>query len=161
MDGYSKLRSPRLSTSVDPDAAEVFLCLCIADQIRVNQPQAAGSVAGILLTLMLVIPLSSPAMACVVILRQLVAKNMHEYKMKALLDLSKVFREAGKPFGDSVFAAGIGNKCTDAVAYRAAGIPPDFIFLIDKESHLQASVFLLLSIGSSVCFGCPVIRPTE
>lgn len=68
---------------------------------------------------------------------QLVAKNMHEYKMNALLDLSRVFRNAGRAFGEPVFAAGIGNKLTDAVAYRGAGIPPDFIFLIDTESHLQ------------------------
>lgn len=120
-----------------------------------NQPQAAGSVAGVFADYNSNAghPSPFPCNASVLLnCGQLVAKNMHEYKMNALLDLSKVFREAGKPFGDSVFAAGIGNKCTDAVAYRAAGIPPDFIFLIDKESHLQASVFF-----SSSCLSAPLV----
>lgn len=68
---------------------------------------------------------------------QLVSKNMHEFKMAALQSLVLLFREAGKTFGETVFAAGIGNKFTDAVAYRAAGIPPEFIFLIDTSSNLQ------------------------
>lgn len=64
---------------------------------------------------------------------------MHDYKIKALLDLATPFREAGRAFGEAVFAAGIGNRLHDAVAYKAAGIPEDFIFLIDPESNLRAS----------------------
>lgn len=80
---------------------------------------------------------------------QLVTKNMHEYKIQALLDLVKVFREAGKAFADPVFAAGIGNRLSDAMAYRAAGIPPDFIFIIDTDSNLQARDELLIFCSSS------------
>ncbi|CAM9894182.1 unnamed protein product [Ectocarpus sp. 8 AP-2014] len=72
-----------------------------------------------------------------VLWRELVSKNMHDYKITALLDLARPFREAGRTFGDAVFAAGIGNRVHDAVAYRAAGIPKDFIFLIDTESNLR------------------------
>eukprot|EP00752_Nemacystus_decipiens_P014390 g12799.t1 len=72
-----------------------------------------------------------------VLWRELVAKDMHDYKIKALLDLATPFREAGRAFGDAVFAAGIGNRLHDAVAYKAAGIPEDFIFLIDPESNLR------------------------
>eukprot|EP00903_Cladosiphon_okamuranus_P016291 g15023.t1 len=72
-----------------------------------------------------------------VLWRELVAKDMHDYKIKALLDLATPFREAGRPFGEGVFAAGIGNRLHDAVAYKAAGIPEDFIFLIDTESNLR------------------------
>lgn len=68
---------------------------------------------------------------------QLVSKNMHDYKIAALLDLARPFREAGRVFGEAVFAAGIGNKLHDAVAYKAAGIPEDFIFLIDSDSNLR------------------------
>lgn len=65
---------------------------------------------------------------------------MHDYKIKALLDLATPFREAGRAFGEAVFAAGIGNRLHDAVAYKAAGIPEDFIFLIDPESNLRVSL---------------------
>lgn len=68
---------------------------------------------------------------------QLIQKNMHDYKIAALLDLARPFREAGRTFGEAVFAAGIGNKLNDAVAYKAAGIPGDFIFIIDPDSNLQ------------------------
>lgn len=70
---------------------------------------------------------------------QLIAKDMHDYKIDALHKLTRPFREAGRPFGQSVFAAGIGNKVHDAVAYKAAGIPEDFIFLIDTDSFLRVS----------------------
>lgn len=67
---------------------------------------------------------------------------MHDYKITALLDLARPFREAGRTFGEAVFAAGIGNRVHDAVAYRAAGIPKDFIFLIDTESNLRVGFFV-------------------
>lgn len=62
---------------------------------------------------------------------------MHDYKIAALLEFARLFREAGRHFGQGVFAAGIGNKLHDAVAYKAAGIPDDFIFLIDSDSKLR------------------------
>ncbi|CAN0462075.1 unnamed protein product, partial [Hapterophycus canaliculatus] len=62
---------------------------------------------------------------------------MDGYKLDALLDLARPFRDAGRMVGEAVFAAGIGNRLHDAVAYKAAGIPPDFIFLIDPESNLR------------------------
>lgn len=62
---------------------------------------------------------------------------MHDYKIAALWGLARPFREAGRTFGEAVFAAGIGNKLNDAVAYKAAGIPGDFIFIIDSDSNLQ------------------------
>lgn len=76
---------------------------------------------------------------------------MHDYKIKALLDLATPFREAGRAFGEAVFAAGIGNRLHDAVAYKAAGIPEDFIFLIDPESNLKAS-----RVNSSIYSGASV-----
>ncbi|CAM9601266.1 unnamed protein product [Scytosiphon promiscuus] len=72
-----------------------------------------------------------------VLWRELVAKNMDGYKLEALLDLARPFRDAGRMVGEAVFAAGIGNRLHDAVAYKAAGIPSDFIFLIDPESNLR------------------------
>lgn len=64
---------------------------------------------------------------------------MHDYKIDALLDLARPFKEAGRVYGEAVFAAGIGNKLNDAFAYKAAGIPEDFIFLIDSDSNLRVS----------------------
>lgn len=87
---------------------------------------------------------------------------MHDYKIKALLDLATPFREAGRAFGEAVFAAGIGNRLHDAVAYKAAGIPEDFIFLIDPESNLRVSltfIYILhttftVTFLSSCLLGC-------
>ena len=76
---------------------------------------------------------------------------MHDYKISALLDLARPFREAGRVFGEAVFAAGIGNKVHDAVSYKAAGIPEDFIFLIDPESNLRVSY---IYVTKMLCFFC-------
>ncbi|CAM9448662.1 unnamed protein product [Chrysoparadoxa australica] len=72
-----------------------------------------------------------------VMYREIVSKDMHEYKEAALLEVSMPFRRAGLPTSTSVFAAGIGNRSTDAQAYLAAGIPKNFIFIIDTSSRIR------------------------
>lgn len=72
-----------------------------------------------------------------VVYREIIAKDMHEYKGEALLNVARIFYSAGRSQEDSVFAAGIGNRETDALAYQNAGVPPDFICIIDPSANIQ------------------------
>ncbi|CAM9877922.1 unnamed protein product, partial [Phaeothamnion confervicola] len=69
-----------------------------------------------------------------VLFKELVLKDMHIFKSAALLDIVHVFRRAGPP---PVFVAGIGNRDTDGLAYLAAGVPPEYIYINDPTSAIQ------------------------
>ena len=86
---------------------------------------------------------------------------MHDYKINALLDLARPFREAGRTFGEAVFAAGIGNKVHDAVSYKAAGIPADFIFLIDPESNLRVGYIYIYNINPIYYLRLSFLSPSK
>ncbi|EKX41957.1 hypothetical protein GUITHDRAFT_74438, partial [Guillardia theta CCMP2712] len=66
----------------------------------------------------------------------------HEvFKVGVLQQIRELFDEArkGSRLGTetSVFVAGFGNHETDAIAYKAVGIPADRIFMLDKSSKLR------------------------
>jgi phosphatidate phosphatase LPIN len=49
-----------------------------------------------------------------------------------LLTIKKLFPKENNPF-----IAGLGNRENDAIAYRAAGIPLQNIFIIDNQSKVH------------------------
>eukprot|EP00960_Hanusia_phi_P045873 757468-Hanusia_phi.AAC.2 len=71
-------------------------------------------------------------------------QTKHEvFKVAVLRQIHGLFErreEAGMQTEASktgVFVAGFGNHETDAMAYKAVGIPPDKIFMLDKSSKLR------------------------
>jgi len=54
-----------------------------------------------------------------------------------LEDISTVFHRAGRREDNNLFLCGFGNSPTDGVAYLAAGVHPDFIFIIDIYSDIR------------------------
>ncbi len=71
------------------------------------------------------------------IARELISKDIYEYKARALQHIAETFHRAGHDIQLSVFSAGIGNAHTDGVAYSAAGIPLDSIFIINPAYEIQ------------------------
>lgn len=75
--------------------------------------------------------------------REVVQKNPHAFKIKALRGLYKVFSDgSGNPF-----YAGFGNKETDAMAYTTVSIETKRIFTINDKSEIK-----VLQNGSTVNF---------
>lgn len=72
-----------------------------------------------------------------VLYRELVDKSIKFFKAYALEDISTVFHKAGRRPDHSLFLMGFGNAVTDGVAYVAAGVHPDFIFIIDPYSDIR------------------------
>ncbi|KAG5191716.1 hypothetical protein JKP88DRAFT_295192 [Tribonema minus] len=86
-----------------------------------------------------------------VVYRELIARDMHRFKGQVLQDVAAVFRSAGRHARSRVFAAGVGNRLTDALAYQGAGgtpfrdalayqmagIPDEFICIIDPKTAIR------------------------
>jgi len=53
-------------------------------------------------------------------------------KANMMLAIRNLFPQYRNPFG-----GGLGNRINDAIAYRAAGIAPESIFIIDTKSKIQ------------------------
>ena len=72
--------------------------------------------------------------------REVVDKSSHLFKAEFLAEeLRDCFSKAGRTLIEKpVFMAGFGNKDTDAMAYRAAGVHPVLTFIIDKRSVVTA-----------------------
>ena len=64
--------------------------------------------------------------------REVILKKPEVFKVACLRDICTAF-------GDSIefpICAGFGNKSTDAIAYRAVGVPKSKIFIVNPEGEL-------------------------
>ena len=64
-------------------------------------------------------------------LREVVDKTPQKFKTSALCEIAGLF-----PLEMSPFYAGFGNRDTDAIAYRAAGVALDKIFVINPQGRI-------------------------
>lgn len=65
--------------------------------------------------------------------REVIHRTPQKFKAEKLREIAALFPEERNPF-----YAGFGNRDTDAVAYRAAGVPLNKIFIINAESRIYA-----------------------
>jgi len=65
--------------------------------------------------------------------REVIRKRPDEFKIECLRNIKSLFP-------NSPFYAGFGNRITDVIAYRAVGISPGKIFIINKKSELNISL---------------------
>ena len=65
--------------------------------------------------------------------REVIHRTPQKFKAEKLREIAALFPEERNPF-----YAGFGNRDTDAIAYRAAGVPLNKIFIINAESRIYA-----------------------
>lgn len=65
--------------------------------------------------------------------REVIEKTPQEFKARALNEIIELFPRGTKPF-----YAGFGNRDTDAIAYRTAGVGLDKIFIINPSGNIFA-----------------------
>lgn len=65
--------------------------------------------------------------------REVIHRTPQKFKAEKLREIAALFPEERNPF-----YAGFGNRDTDAIAYRAAGVPLNKIFIINAESRIFA-----------------------
>lgn len=63
--------------------------------------------------------------------REVIHRTPQKFKAEKLREIAALFPEDRNPF-----FAGFGNRDTDAIAYRAAGVPLNKIFIINTESMI-------------------------
>jgi phosphatidate phosphatase PAH1 len=63
--------------------------------------------------------------------REVIKKQPHKFKAKVLQQIASLYPAECCPF-----YAGFGNRDTDAIAYRAAGVQPDRIFIINPKGSV-------------------------
>jgi phosphatidate phosphatase LPIN len=63
--------------------------------------------------------------------REVIHRTPQKFKAEKLREIAGLFPEERNPF-----FAGFGNRDTDAIAYRAAGVPLNKIFIINTESTI-------------------------
>ena len=63
--------------------------------------------------------------------REVIERTPQKFKAEKLREIASLFPDERNPF-----YAGFGNKDTDAIAYRAAGVPLNKIFIINTESRI-------------------------
>jgi phosphatidate phosphatase PAH1 len=63
--------------------------------------------------------------------REVIKKQPHKFKAKVLRQIASLY-----PADCCPFYAGFGNRDTDAIAYRAAGVQPDRIFIINPKGSV-------------------------
>ena len=90
-----------------------------------------------------------------ILYKELIEKTIKDFKSGTLMDLADKFRNCGRKEMNSqgqhdfehrrIFYCGFGNKDQDGQAYLAAGIHPDYIFIINKKSEIK--VFGQISTG--------------
>ena len=64
--------------------------------------------------------------------REVIDRRPQEFKIVALRDVKHLFDDEYCPF-----FAGFGNRITDVVAYRAVGVPPTRIYIINPHGSIQ------------------------
>ena len=78
--------------------------------------------------------------------KELIEKTIKDFKAETLMDLADKFRNCGREKKNAgkhdfqqrrIFYCAFGNKDTDGQAYIAAGVHPDFIFIINKQSEIK------------------------
>lgn len=65
--------------------------------------------------------------------REVIRRRPQEFKIAALRDVRALFPSTALPF-----TAGFGNRPTDTVAYRAVGVMPGRVFIINPSGHIAA-----------------------
>lgn len=63
--------------------------------------------------------------------REVIRRKPHEFKIAALRELRSLFSPADNPF-----YAGYGNRDTDVISYRAVGLMPQRIFVVNPKGEL-------------------------
>ena len=63
--------------------------------------------------------------------REVIERTPQKFKAEKLREIGGLF-----PIERNPFFAGFGNRDTDAIAYRAAGVPLNKIFIINTESSI-------------------------
>lgn len=63
--------------------------------------------------------------------REIIKKEPHKFKAEVLQQIASLF-----PTDCAPFYAGFGNRDTDAIAYRAAGVQPERIFIINPKGSV-------------------------
>lgn len=104
--------------------------------------------------------LLSPASLMMSIHLEIIRRKPEEFKVSCLRDIKRLFPRCHRTqcvccctppaglesfdactcMGESPFTAGFGNRATDELSYRAVGISPFRIFVIDPSSRVRASV---------------------
>jgi len=64
--------------------------------------------------------------------REIVYKRPELFKIAALKDIRSLF-----PMNHNPFHAGFGNRETDAISYKAVGIPLEKVFIVDPQGDIQ------------------------
>jgi len=64
--------------------------------------------------------------------REMVLRRPHEFKIRALEDVRRLF-----PAGWNPFHSGFGNRDTDELSYLAVGLPPTRVFIINPKGELR------------------------
>eukprot|EP00051_Salpingoeca_urceolata_P013680 m.172691 g.172691 ORF g.172691 m.172691 type:complete len:797 (-) comp17861_c0_seq2:159-2549(-) len=67
---------------------------------------------------------------------EVIIKRPEEFKISCLQDIRNLFRGST----DHPFVAGFGNRATDAMSYRAVGVPDSKIFIIDPRGLVKQPV---------------------
>uniref|UniRef100_A0A183BIK5 LNS2 domain-containing protein n=1 Tax=Globodera pallida TaxID=36090 RepID=A0A183BIK5_GLOPA len=75
--------------------------------------------------------LLSPSSVLMAFRKEVIERKPEEFKIACLTDLKSLF-SVGQPF-----FAGFGNRETDAKSYRAVGVPPERILIIDPQGSLR------------------------
>ena len=70
----------------------------------------------------------SPDGVVAALTREIIMRKPQQFKIPALLDIQKLF-----PKGHSPFYAAYGNRNTDIIAYVAAGIKVDNVYIVDES----------------------------
>ncbi|CAK4122190.1 unnamed protein product [Aphanomyces euteiches] len=70
---------------------------------------------------------------------EVVHKNPHIFKAGVLKQVEEAMHEGGRTSKHPVFVAGFGNRPTDVVAYKEAGVDVNCIFLINPTSTMTHS----------------------
>lgn len=73
------------------------------------------------------------------LLTEVVNKNPHIFKRQVLEEIQLCLIHAGRITEHPIFVAGFGNRSSDVLAYKDAGIELDMIFLIDSTSAIKCS----------------------
>mmetsp|Transcript_33086 Transcript_33086/g.43558 ORF Transcript_33086/g.43558 Transcript_33086/m.43558 type:complete len:574 (-) Transcript_33086:217-1938(-) len=71
-----------------------------------------------------------------VVYQEVITKTIHKYKTGVIARLQCLFEESGRSNPQDLYRLGFGNKPTDAQAYEAVKVRPEFIFIIDKVSNI-------------------------
>ncbi|KAL1511415.1 hypothetical protein AB1Y20_006215 [Prymnesium parvum] len=79
--------------------------------------------------------LLSPTRLIESLTREVIRRKPEEFKIACLQDIRSLW-----PSGQNPFYAGFGNRSSDVVAYREAGVPPARILVINPQGEIHTSM---------------------